>query len=170
MKQNRILAWVLILCLCLAGCGSSKTDPTETTGHTLPSHTRNYGDLGIDVPFQLAGSRTVTYTVNTSKARYVTSAADLPDHEELSQYDDAWFEDHALLLIYESVASGSVQVGIESIQIEEGTANITLTHEPTGELGTTVMTTWLLWAEVDQGLQYTWTVVNPALENNTSAY
>ena len=111
----------------------------------------------------------LTYNGNVSSALYVTSAAQLPDYPELSAYDDAFFKDHALVLVQESVSSGSVEVGIESVSLKaDHTAVVALTHQGPGEgqVGTADMATWLLWAEVDTGLgDYQWTVANPALES-----
>ena len=40
-----------------------------------------------------------------------------------------------------------------------------------GQVGTADMATWLLWTEVDTGLEdYQWTVANPALESQLSQY
>lgn len=92
----------------------------------------------------------------------------------MSAYDDAFFKDHALVLVQESVSSGSVEVGIESVSLKaDHTAVVTLTHQGPGEgqVGTADMATWLLWAEVDTGLEdYQWTVANPALESQLSQY
>ena len=116
----------------------------------------------------------LTYNGNVSSALYVTSAAQLPDYPELSAYDDAFFKDHALVLVQESVSSGSVEVGIESVSLKaDHTAVVALTHRGPGEgqVGTADMATWLLWTEVDTGLEdYQWTVANPALESQLSQY
>ena len=53
------------------------------------------------------------------------------------------------------------------------TAVVALTHQGPGEgqVGTADMATWLLWTEVDTGLEdYQWTVANPALESQLSQY
>lgn len=175
MKRNRILAWLLVLCLCLGACGQKSQTPegesTPSSGSpdpSIPTVTRGPMDLGKTVDFELAGKRMVPYTVNMSVVRYIDAPEKLPDHEELAQYDAAWFEDHALLLIYETVRSTATEVGIESILLEDGCAQITLTHTPKAAQGTTVMTTWLLWAEVDAGLVHSWNVTNPMVENETS--
>ena len=123
---------------------------------------------GSYVPGQVDRLR-LTYNGNVSSALYVTSAAQLPDYPELSAYDDAFFKDHALVLVQESVSSGSVEVGIESVSLKaDHTAVVALTHQGPGEgqVGTADMATWLLWTEVDTGLEdYQWTVANPALES-----
>uniref|UniRef100_UPI001C9E8AF7 hypothetical protein n=1 Tax=Klebsiella pneumoniae TaxID=573 RepID=UPI001C9E8AF7 len=84
----------------------------------------------------------------------------------LAGYDEAYFVEKALVVVYETVSSGSVQVDIASI---DGGV-VTLSHEMSGNVGTADMATWLLWAEVDAGLDYTWSVANPAVEPNTSTH
>lgn len=117
------------------------------------------------------GKLRIKYTVNRSSVQYITSADRLPNYEELAQYDDAYFEKHALLLVVESVRSGSVDTGILSVSIEEDCGAVTLYHEmPQGAANTSDMATWLLWAEVEPGLECRWSVVNPALRSATAAY
>ena len=189
MKCKRLLALALAAALCsvAAACGA-KTDepgtdpPAKTdTPTAAPGGTQTVGDTGDGtvredgsyVPGQVNRLR-LTYNGNVSSALYVTSAAQLPDYPELSAYDDAFFKDHALVLVQESVSSGSVEVGIESISLKENhAAVVTLTHQgpSEGQVGTADMATWLLWAEVDTGLEdYQWTVANPALESQLSQY
>ena len=78
------------------------------------------------------------------------------------------------MLVQESVSSGSVEVGIESVSLKaDHTAVVALTHQGPGEgqVGTADMATWLLWTEVDTRLEdYQWTVANPALESQLSQY
>ena len=181
MKYKRLLTLVLAAALCIvaAACGTKNnapgTDtPTKTdTPTAAPGGTQTVGDTGNGtvredgsyVPGQVNRLR-LTYNGNVSSALYVTSAAQLPDYPELSAYDDAFFKDHALVLVQESVSSGSVEVGIESVSLKDDhTAVVTLTHQGPGEeqVGTADMATWLLWTEVDTGLEdYQWTVANPA--------
>ena len=66
----------------------------------------------------------------------------------------------------DTVTSGSVKVSIGFL----GDGTVTLAKEMSGTLGTADMATWLLWAEVDQGLTDTWTVTNPGVQNNLSTY
>ena len=47
---------------------------------------------------------------------------------------------------------------------------MTLAKEMSGTVGTADMATWLLWAEVEQGLTENWTVTNPGVQNNLSTY
>ena len=202
MKCKRLLALALAAALCIvaAACGTKNNEPDTPaktdTPTAAPGGTQTVGDTGdiqmVDtlchvgdtgdgtvredgsyVPGQVDRLR-LTYNGNVSSALYVTSAAQLPDYPELSAYDDAFFKDHALVLVQESVSSGSVEVGIESVSLKaDHAAVVTLTHQGPGEgqVGTADMATWLLWTEVDTGLEdYQWTVANPALESQLSQY
>lgn len=171
MNIKSILALILAigLCLSLLGCtGSDLSEHTRPSSNSEPDRTIP-PELQTSVKIQKQGKVQVSYTINLSSVKYITSAAALPDHEALADYDDAWFSDHALVLVYETVSSGSADVSIASIKVSDGAASVVLSHTPNGS-GTTVMTTWLLWAEVDAGLSYDWSVDNPALESNTSEY
>ena len=187
MKCTRLLALALAAALCVvaAACGTKSNEPDTPaktdTPTAAPGGTQTVGDTGDGtvredgsyVPGQVNRLR-LTYNGNVSSALYVTSAAQLPDYPELSAYDDAFFKDHALVLVQESVSSGSVEVGIESVSLKaDHTAVVALTHQGPGEgqVGTADMATWLLWTEVDTGLEdYQWTVANPALESQLSQY
>lgn len=184
MKCKRLLALALAAALCIvaAACGTKPDTPAKTdTPTAAPGGTQTVGDTGDGtvredgsyVPGQVDRLR-LTYNGNVSSALYVTSAAQLPDYPELSAYDDAFFKGHALVLVQESVSSGSVEVGIESVSLKaDHAAVVTLTHQGPGEgqVGTADMATWLLWTEVDTGLEdYQWTVANPALESQLSQY
>jgi hypothetical protein len=116
------------------------------------------------VPIGETGRIRVTYKGNLCSVQYVTSVDQLPDYPELRAYDDAYFQNHALLLVYETVTSGSVEVGIQDIRLEGTRGLVQLSHEMQGDAGTAVMTTWLVWAEVEAGLDYTWIVENPMVE------
>lgn len=171
MKIKSIFALLLAIGLCLSLLGCSNSDLPENTGPSADSEPERTipPELQTSVEIQKQGKVQVSYTINLSSVKYITSASALPDHEVLADYDDAWFADHALVLVYETVSSGSVDVSIASIQISDSAASVILSHTPAGT-GTTVMTTWLLWAEVDAGLSYDWSVSNPALESNASEY
>lgn len=134
MKYKRLLTLALAAALCIvaAACGTKANAPgADTPAKTdtptaAPGGTQTVGDTGDGtvredgsyVPGQVNRLR-LTYSGNVSSALYVTSAAQLPDYPELSAYDDAFFKDHALVLVQESVSSGSVEVGIES-RVPEG--------------------------------------------------
>ena len=66
----------------------------------------------------------------------------------------------------DTVTSGSVKVAIDSV----GNGTVTLSKEMSGDAGTADMATWLLWAEVDQGMTENWTISNPGVQNNLSKY
>lgn len=192
MKRIGILTLVLayLLCLTLGGCrasGAGQSSETtggttaaaapdttaavipDTTGTTVPQDVPDTTPSGRALSIDGAGKLRITYSGDYNSVRYVTSASALPDYEELKQYDDAWFETHALVLVIETVGSGSVDVGIESIYVDNGTATVTLSHELDGA-GTADMAAWLLWAEVETGLDCQWAIANPALESDASQY
>ena len=186
--MKRMLCTVLCAAMLLCGCQSAPAADGETQGTTedlTEEVTENVTDPQPVVtepqtptqPFVEQGTESgaaiggtglvrVAYNGNVSSVRYITSRDQLPVNDALSAYDESYFETKALVVVLESVSSGSVKVGIESI--ENGV--VTLSHELSGDVGTADMATWLLWAEVDQGFDYQWSVANPALKPNTSAY
>lgn len=156
--------------------GAQKTDetldftPITDPEITVPKHPLDDSQTGTPLQFGDTGRLRIAYTVNLSSVRYITSAADLPGYEEFAQYDDAWFQNHALVLVTETVGSGSVELGINAIHVEGGMATVTLSHEMKGQAGTADMATWLLWTEVETGLDYQWTVANPAIPSQGVDY
>lgn len=183
--MKRILCLILMLSVLLWGCQSApavsgdqgtKDNTEEVTqaqldvteiqdpGVTLPKNEQE--TRGESAAVGRTGCVRVEYTGNVSSVRYITGVDQLPDHEALAAYDAAYFEDKALVLVRETVTSGSVRVGIAAI--EDGV--VTLSHEMSGEMGTADMATWLLWAEVEQGLDWDWSVANPAVEPNTHTH
>lgn len=183
--MKRMLCLILLLAVLLCGCqsavvvsGDNETENntekvTETevdvTGIqdpdvTLPKNEEETG--GDSTSVGATGCVRVEYTGNVSSVRYITSVDQLPDHEALAAYDAAYFESKALLLVWETVSSGSVRVGIAAI---EGGV-VTLSHELSGDAGTADMATWLLWAEVEAGLDETWSVANPAVQSETHTH
>lgn len=116
------------------------------------------------------GSFRLTYDGNQSSVVYVTKAKQLENYiqqgaEELARYDDAYFAEKALVLVVDTVKSGSVKVQIASITVTEEEALVTLSRQ-SPQYGTDDMATWLLWCEAKQGLsQLTWSVTNPACDS-----
>jgi hypothetical protein len=174
--------------------GSSDiTDPTEPSDPTVPTKpienpsapVETLPIVPIDPPMptvpdpdkpdekeltiQNTGKRRVTYTVKISSVHYYTAPTQLPNYPELACYDEEWFRDHALVVVFETVSSGSLTVDIQKINVQNGAASVELTHNDQGGIGTADMTTWLLWAEVERGLHYTWTVMNPAMDSDISS-
>lgn len=129
------------------------------------------GAAGEGQPVDTAGKVRITYTGNRSSVVYITSVDQLPDELDGEGYDEAYFEEHALILVTETVSSGSVDVGILSVAYSGDTALVTLYHEvPDGAMTTDDMATWLIWAEAEPDLDYQWLVENPALESDAVKY
>lgn len=170
MKRVRYLSWLCVICLLFSGCKSTQQPSPETTipataapptTQTLPSAILPNGQLALQNP----GKLRISYTTKRSSVQYITSASQLPKDDAFQKYDEAFFQTKALLLVTETVGSGSVNVSIASVTISDSTATVLLSHKMPGDAGTTDMATWLLWAEVDAGLDLQWTVANPAFEN-----
>ena len=162
----------------LAGCKGGKTANTTTPRHHCGDRHRR--DCGHD-PAQGWGHRAahqrvchpahgrcqhrggklrLEYTGSRSSLTYVNSVDQLPDYAELAEYDAAFFEKHALLLVVDTESSGSIQVGFASIDPSTGT--VTLSREMNGDVGTMDMATWLLWAVIDRDDSVTWSLENPS--------
>lgn len=196
-----IAAAVSVLCLVCVGCGNQKagqpSEPNDGQDSSLPGvqtgtqkenpdketsdsdketsdpekETNTETEEEIEVKNE--GKKRITYTNNRSSVVYVTSVAALPDYEELKQYDEDYFKEHALLLVTETVNSGSTDVGIQSVFVKGSVGTVTLSHrmpDLNDAVGTTDMATWLMWIEVEQGLNCQWKVANPALKSDTVRY
>ena len=187
MKRIGCLLLTALFLLSLAGCRASEshgaavpetTDelpsvseiPQESLEVTVPKETLGIGAGESDLVLGITGGVQVTYSGNISSARYITSRDQLPDYPELQGYDDAYFAEHGLLVVLETVTSGGITVAIGGVTLDGDNATVRLTHESKGDMGTAVMTTWLLWAEVEKGLGYTWSVGNPAVESESQKY
>lgn len=118
--------------------------------------------VGTELKFENAGKRRVPYTGIVSSVVYVTSPVQLPKTDAFAKYDAAFFQDRALILVMDTVGSGSVQVRIGRITVSGGIAYVTLARELPGQVGTADMATWQLWAEVEKDLRLQWKVANPA--------
>lgn len=177
-----VLALLLILTGCQAAGGETtlpetqvpdaettqapeETEPMETVAATLPETGLITGPVmggmeGEELPFENAGKIRLNYEGNRSYVRYVTKVEDLPGEGSWTGYDEAFFETKALLIVVETLNSGSVQVDMESILVNGNTAGISIKRTMSGDVGTADMATWMLWAEVEKGLEYEWTLVN----------
>lgn len=164
----------MVACL-LAGCGLLREEETQPSKIADSMESTMQPDLedvviggdtsGDPVGEEAQGKERLTYGGVESAVRYVTSADQLPDCEALQKYDDAYFETHALILVTQSLTSGSVDVSIKAIQKTETGYGVVLSYGESqkDQAGTADMATWLLWAETEQGLEGTWEIVNPAL-------
>ena len=184
--MKKLICGILALMLVFSGCaqqggetasseesaqsGSDTSQNVDVTEVDPPNVTLHVGEgqsvLGIQVEGD-TGAERIEYKQNASSVRYITRVEDLPAYEALDGYRNAeYFETKALLVVIDTVTSGSVKVSIGFL----GDGTVTLAKEMSGTVGTADMATWLLWAEVDQGLTDSWTVTNPGVQNNLSTY
>lgn len=175
--MKKVLCAVLALLLVLTGCrtvGEETVPPTEpsleateadrtyeTTIPVLPEGgfdpgPINGGQTGEELPFTNPGKLRISYTGDRCYVRYVTAVEQLPPEGDWGFYDETFFETGALVILVETVSSGSVQLELESIRVDGDTANVTVKRTMSGDVGTADMATWLLWAEVEKNLNYTW--------------
>ena len=179
--MKKLICGILALMLVFSGCAPSApaeemTEPSaepqaalEATEADPPEVTLHIGETETEAPLETSatGAQRIEYKQNTSSVRYVTRVEELPPYEALDGYRTAeYFETKALLVVVDTVTSGSVKVSIESV----GNGTVTLGKEMSGDMGTADMATWLLWAEVEQGLTDSWTVTNPGVQNKLSTY
>ena len=162
MKKMRFILWLCVFSVLLPGCKSAYSQP-ETT---LPASTETVTEILPRNP----GKLRIPYTGNHSSVRYITEASQLPNNEVFVKYDDAFFQKHALLLVTDTVGSGSTQISIDVISVDGNVASVTLLRTMPGDAGTSDMATWLLWAEVPAGLELPWKVANPAVKNDSNLH
>ena len=101
-----------------------------------------------------------------SDARCITSLSRLPDVPELKSYDPEFFAGHALLLVTDTTASGSLRPTLHTADITDGHGTVRLQRPlaARNQCVTQDMATWLLWAEVPVSwADLSWAVANPAL-------
>ena len=115
-------------------------------------------ESGDRLAFFNPGKVRLTYTGNRSYVRYITTLDQLPDVEALKGYDAEFFENNALVIVVETVSSGSVRLEIEAICLHGEDACVKVKRTMDGDVGTADMATWMLWAEVEKGLDYTWRI------------
>ena len=193
--MKRIIAMLVALLLLLTGCragsGTESTPPAQTVEvpvqtdaptqeqtlpwtemtepETIPEVTGEVG-VGEELEFFNPGCVRVSYEGTRRYVRYVTSPEALPAEEALEGYDAVFFENYALILVYETVGSGSVRLELEKITAEAGVASVHISRSMPGEEGTDDMATWLLWAEVEKGLEYSWKLAGASQGLNVEKY
>ena len=122
------------------------------------------------IAFQNLGRLRLSYTGRRSSIRYVNSVKNLPTELQGGGYDDAFFEEYALVCVVDTANSGSIQISFESMTLEEQTVTVTLSKEMPGDVGTADMATWLLWAQVPKGLEdCQWVLANGAANDGEYA-
>ena len=84
----------------------------------------------LQQPLQTAGRVRLPYTRRRSDARCVTSASQLPDVPELKAYGPDFFTDHALLLVSDTTASGSLRPTLHTADITDGRCACSTLYRP----------------------------------------
>ena len=175
--MKKMTCMLLAALLLLTGCQTAEppetTVPEETiaieefaTAPTVTIPIQTMPDLviggveGEEMEFRNPGKARIGYTENRSYVRYITSVDQLPAVGSWTGYDESYFETKALLIVVETLNSGSVQVDWESILVEGDTAAIHIKRTMAGDVGTADMATWMLWAEVEAGLELNWVLAN----------
>ena len=90
----------------------------------------------------------------------------LPYVPELKAYGPDFFAGHALLLVSDTTASGSLRPTLHTADIADGHGTVRLQRPlpARNQCVTQDMATWLLWAEVPAfWADLSWAVANPAL-------
>ena len=163
--MKKLLAIVLTMALLTTGCHSRtpvQTQPeTSAPVETAPSQTLVQPENGM-LFFGDSGKLRIRYEGNRSGVLYITASDQLPREDALSGFDEAFFAQHALVLVTYTAASGSAQPEIQTITVDGDTALVSVDVQQSGTVGTMDMATWLLWAVVDRDLTYNW-----VLENDT---
>lgn len=172
--MKKMICAILVLMLVLTGCQAPVGETTPSTQVTEPQETAfpTLPDIGLTpVPgtnpqtgealaFENAGKVRLNYDGNRSYVLYVTSVEQLPSGGSWTGYDAEYFETKALLIVVETLNSGSVQVDLESILVDGDTAYVHIKRTMSGEVGTADMATWMLWAEVEADLELNWALAN----------
>ena len=128
--MKKLICMLLALMLVFSGCAQQTVEPAPSEEATQPG-TEASGNLEateVDPPevtlheggglgaqeIQVAGAtgaERIEYKQNASSVRYITRVEDLPDYEALDGYRNAeYFQTNALLVVVDTVTSGSVQV------------------------------------------------------------
>ncbi len=137
-------------------------DPTETAipettvPQTIVPETQAPVAENDEISFTDPGKARIAYEGMRSFARYITTPEELPELPELADFDSAFFETHALVLVVETVNSGSVQLEIDKMIRSGDEATVHLKRTMSGEVGTSDMATWLLWAVVSREYDCSW--------------
>jgi len=193
--MKKWISLLLVLCMLLSACGPAGTEQPgetvdsdvqtgegstssvqeETTATERPSldHeiviTAPIGGVGIpdsDLVLGESGRIRIDYTGDRNSVRYVTDVTGIPAYPELAGYDEAYFAEKALLLVIVTEGSGSIRPQICSVKTDDQTATVYLDHSMEGDVGTADMATWLLWVELEAGLEYQWKLAGRTIQQD----
>ena len=133
---------------------SAPTAPPTTQATAAPTTAPSETSPRTTGPLTTGPIETITNFSDPGKApiRCVTSPGGLPAQLAGKGYDEAFFAQYALLVVTDTVNSGSIQVNIHSVTRDGDTVTVTLSKEMPGDVGTADMATWLLWATVSKDL------------------
>lgn len=159
--------WIALLLAALLLCGCETPGPPETVpSEAMPRETMP----DMDIPFRDSGKVRIPYTGGENWIRYVTSAEQLPEQEDLACYDAAFFRDNALVVLCVRFSSGSIEPAIGAITVRDNQATVTVERmAPEGDL-TDDMAAWLLWARVDRDLSCSFRLEDSFLSAGAEKY
>ena len=162
---------ILLCVLLLTGCRSSGGEETSAVAETETPTLAVIQDEEFTMPklpevstmpVESGEGFALENPGNRSYVKYITSVEELPAEEALKGYDASYFETGALLVVVETVSSGSVRLEIDRVICQGDTATVKLSRSMSGDVGTADMATWLLWAEVSRELAYNWVLEGSA--------
>ena len=160
--MKRCLALILALLLC--GCAPTAEPPQ--TASPIPTQSPDIREI----PFSDPGQCRLEYTGQSPWIRYVISRDQLPQLEALECYDDAFFRDHALVVLCITLNSGSIRPRIGQILRTGDIAQVTVIREADGEQLTQDLALWLLWARVDRDLSCSFRLEDCFLDAGAEEY
>lgn len=172
MKTNKVAALLLAASLCAmtAGCTASNQEESEmpvvspsaaVSQKPTQSGFAN-GNTGVvgsqSVTLNAPQKQRITYQQGANNSvTFISSVDQLSAYQalagdKLDAYDKDFFNDKALVLVKYTVNSGSTQVSLDSANRVSNVVSVHVDAQPSGDMGTTDMATWLMWAEVDKSL------------------
>ena len=169
MKKLYILLLLGAILLSTVGCKSSGTLDAGTQPNDTAdvSHTGDFSEPtgsgfatlpGLpDTEPQENYRVRIPYNGKVRNVIYVESRDQLPGNSAFDRYTDDYFAENALVIVTISTSSGSAKPRIDSISYDDGRATVLLSMNMEGD-GTSDMACWLLWAEVEAGLDYQWSI------------
>lgn len=166
-----LLSVACVLAACNAG-GVNGGDPVESSSVIAPGESQRGEDM--EIPFT---SHVVRVGSDGELAQFpyhemISSREDLQSFYEenkdaygldstlsdesfasyMEKYDDAYFEENALLIVLQEVGSGSIRFSVDKVALEQGTVEVQISQirpESEGMVGTDDMAQWAFFIEMD---------------------